>query len=394
MKHLIKNSLAALFITATMAACGNAGDNNSTTEQNEGTRFAPQERTSSMTDEQRNDALNQKIAEQTLDFETLSDNRKLRISVLQPLTGGDVTDNVSDRLAMKMLEMASLNGISGMGTNPNIVLGAELHQTGRTATGTTTQKMTTQYEVYFKVMNAVTGDVYGVTKQEVMGVGNSFEEASLNAMNEIKNTSEMQAFLNGASDRIINWYNGNVNVVKNQVEQAEGEGDYALALAILSSVPEQATTAYKYVSGKRPKTQTALYRKQAAEMLGEMEALVASSGDNFNPAVGAYFRLIPMNAPEHSKAQKMYAEYKKKCDSRRTALEQKAKNDESAARELQKIQMLYDHEEELAQMEVKKVEAKWSARATAATARRQPRGLFGSIGYAITRTTDRIYDGL
>lgn len=397
MKRLINNSVVALFLVTALTACiNNSNDSNEnvTTEQNKGKKFVPQERTSSMTAEQREEAITQKRAEQNVDFESLLDSRKLKISVLQPLTGGDVTDNVSDRLAMKMLEIASQNGISGMGTNPNIVLGAEMHQTGRTATGTTTQKMTTQYEVYFKVMNAVTGDVYGVTKQEVMGVGNSFEEASLNAMNEIKNTSEMQAFLNGASDRIISWYNGNVNVVKNQVEQAEAEGDYALALAILSSVPEQATTAYKYVSGKRPKTQTALYRKQAAEMLGEMEALVASSGDNFNPAVGAYFSLIPMNSPEHTKAKKMYAEYKKKCDSRRAVLELKAKNDELAAHELQKLQMLYDHEEELAQMEVNKVEAKYSARATAASYRRQPRGLFGSIGYAITRTTDRIYDGL
>lgn len=86
----------------------------------------------------------------------------------------------------------------------------------------------------------------------------------------------------------------------------------------------------------------------------------------------------------------MYAEYRKKCDSRRAALELKAKHDEPAARELQKLQMLYDHEEELARMEVEKVEA----RAAAAATRRQPRGLFRSLGYAITRTTDRIYDGI
>lgn len=394
MKHLIKNSIAALFMTVVMAACGNAGNKNATTEQNAGTKFAPQERTTSMTAEQRDEALEHKIAEQALDIETLLDSRKLRISVLQPLTEGDVNDDVADLLGVKMLEIAAQNGISGLGTNPNIVLGAEIHQTGRNATGSTSQKMTTQYEIYFKVMNAITGDVYGVAKQEVMGVGNSFEEATLNAVKEIKNTPEMQTFLNGASDRVISWYDGNVTVIKNQVEQAEAEGDFALAMAILGSVPEQAAAAYKYVTEKRPKTQTALFHKMANEMLGEMEALVASSGDDFNPAVGAYLSLIPMNSPERAKAQKMYADYRKKCDSRRAALELKAKQDEPAARELKKLQMLYDHEEELARMEVEKVEAKYSARATAASYRRQPRGLFRSLGYAITRTTDRICDGL
>ena len=389
MKHLIKNSVVALFSAAVLSACGNAGSMNTTTEQNEGTKFAPQERTSSMTAEQREEAISQKQSEQSVDFETLLDSRNLRISVLQP-QGGDVTDNVADRLSMKILEIAAQNGISGLGTNPNIGLGAEILQTGRTATGSTSQKMTAQYEILFKVMNAVTGDVFGVAKQEVIGVGNSLEEASLNAMNEVKNTPEMQTFLNGASERIIGWYDSNVAIIKDQVEQAEAVGDFDLAFAILGSVPDQAPVAYKYVSEKLPKTRLAMFHKLAAGLLGEMEALVASAGDNFDPAVGAYFSLIPMDSPEHAKAQKMYADYKTKCDSRRAELERKAKQDEPAARELQKLQMLYDHEEELTRMEVEKVEA----RAAAAATRRQPRGLFRSIGYSITRTTDMICDGI
>lgn len=403
MKYPIMKGLAALFLAAAMVACGNSGNVNVVTEQNPnnenvvteqkpGKKFTPKERTSSMTAEQREAAITQKRSELNVDLETLLDGHKLRISILQPMIKGDITENVADRISMKMLEITAQNGISGMGTNPNFMLGAEINQTGRAATGTAPQKMTVQYEMLFKVMNALTGDVYGVSKQEVMGVGNSFEEASLNAVNEIKNTREMQAFLNTASDRVISWYNDNVDVLKNEVQKAEANGDFALALAYLGSVPEQAKVAFNYACEKQPLTLKAMLHKQAADMLGEMEAVLASSGDDFNPAVGAYFSLIPMDSPEHATAQKLYAEYERKCNARRAALEAKAERDEQAARELQKLQMLYEHEEELAQKEVDKIEAKYSNMATAAANRSQPRGLFGALGYAITRTTDAIFD--
>lgn len=392
MRQSLMNRIAVLAAMFVMVACGNGGNtNNNTAEQNTGTKFAPQERTSSMTAEQRETAIAQKKAELDVDPIALLDSRNLKISILQPLINGDITENVADHISMKMLEIAAQNGISGLGANPSIVLGAEINQTGRAATGTAPQKMTVQYELLFKVMNAVTGDVYGVSKQEVMGVGNSFEEASINAANEIKNTAEMQTFLKTSSDRIIEWYNNNVNVLKNEVEKAEAEGDFAYALAILNSVPEQATAAYQYVSEKQPETLSAMLHKQAADLLGEMEAVLASSNDDFNPAVGAYFSLIPMDSPEHAKAQKMYAEYEKKCNARRAALEAKAERDEQAARELQKLQMQYENQQAMAAIEAEKIKAKMEANAATAAAANRPRGLFGSIGYAIAGTADRLF---
>lgn len=390
MKHDLINKIAVLASMFVLAACGNVGNNNNTAGQNTGTKFAPQERTSSMTAEQRKAAIAQKKAELNVDPVALLDSHNLRISIIQPLINGDITENVADRISMKMLEIAAQNGISGLGTNPNFVLGAEINQTGRVATSTTPQKMTVQYEMLFKVMSAFTGDVYGTAKQEVMGVGNSFEEASLNAVNEIKNTPEMQAFLKTSSERIVNWYDSNVAVLKNEVEKAEAEGNFAYALAILNSVPEQATVAYQYVSEKQPQTLAAMLHKQAADMLGEMEAVLASSNDDFNPKVGAYFSLIPMDAPEHAIAQKLYAEYEKKCFDRRAVLEAKAERDEQAARELQKLQMQYENQQALAEIEADKIRAQYEAQAAAAAAANRPRGLLGSIGYAITSVTDAI----
>lgn len=356
--------------------------------------FNPQERTSSLSDEEREQRLAEKRAELGFDFDSMLNSHGVKLSIVMPKVQGDITEEVSKRLATKMLQMVSQNGMSGLGTSPNFVLGAEISQTGRAATGTAPQKMTVQYELTFNVMNAVTGDVYGTTMQEVQGVGNSFEEANLNAMKEIKNTPQVQKFLQDASERIVKWYDENLQSVKNQVEKAEGEGNFELALALLNSIPEQ-SASYQYVAEKQDALMKGMLHKRAADMLSEMEAVLASSGDEFNPAVGAYLSLIPTDSPEHAKAQQQYAEYEKKCNARRAALEAKAERDEQAARELEKVKIRYDQEKELANIEASKVKCKYESKANAVAMEKAMRyesdqrnkGFWGKLG-------DRILGGL
>lgn len=389
----IYNIIGIALMAIAIMSCGGQ-------QQKQGTKFAPKERTSSLTDSERREAIAQKRAELLggLNLDTLLYSHGVKFSIVQPkVQGEDITQDIADRLVMKMLQMACQNGISGMGTNPSFVFGTEIAQTGRAATGTAPQKMTVQYQLTYKVMNAVTGDVYATATQDVMGVGSSFVEANQNFVKEIKNTPEIQKMLQTASERIIDWYNKNVQTVKNQIETAAGKGDYDLALAIASSVPEQATAAFQYASSKMDALTKGLMHKKAADMLGEMEAAVASSGDDFDPSIGAYFKLIPTDTPEHAKAQELYKTYTQKCKERRDALEAKAERDEQAAREFEKFKMMQEHETELAEIEADKIKSKYASLASAkaaeakAKASRKSGGLFGSIGDAISGTFDRVF---
>ena len=391
MKRIYNIIGVALMATAIMS-CGG--------QQKQGTKFAPKERESSLTDSERKAAIAQKKAELLggLNLDTLLYSHGVKFSIVQPkVQGEDITQDIADRISMKLLQMACQNGISGLGENPKFVFGTEIAQTGRAATGTAPQKMTVQYQLTYKVMNAVTGDVYATATQDVMGVGSSFVEANQNFVKEIKNTPEIQKMLQTASERIIDWYNKNVQTVKNEIETAAGKGDYDLALAIASSVPEQATAAFQYASSKMDALTKGLMHKKAADMLGEMEAAVASSGDDFDPSIGAYFKLIPTDTPEHAKAQELYKAYTQKCKERRDALEAKAERDEQAAREFEKFKMMQDHETELAEIEADKIKSKYASLASAkaaeakAKASRKSGGLFGSIGDAISGTFDRVF---
>lgn len=386
----IYNIIGVALMSVVIMSCGG--------QQNKGTKFAPKERVSSLSDSERQAAIAQKRAELLggLNLDTLLYSHGIKFSIVQPkIQGEDITQDIADRISMKMLQMACQNGISGLGTNPGFVFGTEMAQTGRAATGTTPQKMTVQYQLTFKVMNTATGDVYATATQDVVGVGNSFVEANQNFVKEIKNTPEIQKMLQTASERIIDWYNKNVQTVKNQIETAAGKGDYDLALAIASSVPEQATTAFQYASSKMNELTKGLMHKKAADMLGEMTAAVASAGDDFDPSIGAYFKLIPTDSPEHAKAQELYKAYTEKCKARRDALEAKAERDEQAAREFEKFKMMQDHETELAQIECDKMKAKYQAQAAAKAAEAKgSKGFWGKLGDRIIGVTDRAIKGI
>lgn len=381
----IYNIIGVALMAVAIMSCSGSGNEK---------KFAPKERESSLSDSERKSAIAQKRAELLggLNLDTLLYSHGVKFSIVQPkLQGEDITQDIADRIVIKMLQMACQNGISGLGTNPSFVLGTEIAQTGRAATGTSPQKMTVQYQLTFRVMNTVTGDVYATATQDVMGVGNSFEEANQNFVKEIKNTSEIQKMLQTASERIIDWYNKNVQTVKNQIETAAGKGDYDLALAIASSVPEQATTAFQYASSKMEELTKGLMHKKAADMLGKMTAAVASAGDDFNPSIGAYFKLIPTDTPEHAKAQEIYNTYTQKCKERRAALEAKAERDEQAARELERFKMIQEHETELAQIECDKMKAKYQAQAAAKAAEaKSSKGFWGKLGDRIIGVTDRV----
>ena len=346
MQHTYSLMGVALMTVAIMS-CGG--------QQKQGTKFAPKERTSSLTDSEREAAINQKRAELNIDLGEQLNSHGVKFSILQPIAQGeDITPDIAQRIAVKMLEIASQNGISGLGSAPGFVLGCEIAQTGRAATGTAPQKMTVQYTLTFKVANTSTGDVYATATQDVTGVGNSFPEANQNAANNIKNSPELQKMLQTASARIIDWYNQNVETLKNQVSAAEGAGDYDFALALAEAVPQQATSAFNYASSKQPELIKKMQNKHAAESLSALRASIAEANGNFSPKVAACLQMIPEGSSEANEAQKLYAAYEKKMTEKAAA--------DNKQKELEEQRT---HEKELAAIEADKMKCKYEQMANA-----------------------------
>ncbi len=348
MKKIIISTLATACIA--LSSC-----NNATTETNtDGTKFNPTERTSKMSDSEREAAISAKQASLNINIKALLESRGVKLTVLPPeVDGKELTEELVQKIAIKMINICTTNGIGGIGNVPLFAFTADFYQTGRGATGTAPQKMIVQYDVTYKVVNVTNGDVFGTTTQNLTGVGYSFEEANRNVCQEIKNTEAIQNLLNNASAKIIAWYNDNLETFKKQVEIAIGQNNFALALAMVEAVPEQSVKAFEYANQQQSGLLKKLMHQRANESLTAMQTAITEADGEFSEKVVGYFKMIPDDAPEYKQAQMLYTAYEKKIE---------AKNEIKKAEEVSEF--VRRHELELAEIETDRLKAKYEAEAT------------------------------
>lgn len=325
-----------------LVACGGGSS-----KDKQGVKFAAQERTSSMNDAARKDAISQKRSElaSEINIDSMLYSHGVKFSVLPPAEEEPLPLVASDKLTMRILQIVSQNGIGGLCTNPVLAMVSKVNCLQRELTGTAPQKAIVKYEVTMYCGNLITNDVYASATQTITGVGTSFDNAASKAMNELKNTSDMQKMLQTASERALTWYASTANV-KKLVDKAVGEQNYALALAILSSVPEKAEATYAYAAKRNDEVSTLMFQEKAAELLADLEGAIAMAGDEYIPEIGAYLRVIPQSSSSYTAAQKQYEDYQKRV---------KAVADDKREKE---------HQLALAQLELEKIKAPYEAQAT------------------------------
>lgn len=384
LKEIGLMALACLALTA----CG--GGNSS----GEGTKFAPKEKESKMTDEERAAAIAQRKASLKVDIASMMNSTGVKLTVLPPVPAGDITENTSELIGSKMLAIIAANGIGGVNNVPDFALAATMTETGRQTTGTAPQKCVLKYDINFQVMNVLNGTVYGSTVESVTGVGNTFEEATRNAVNEIKSTTAIQEMLTTSSDKIIAWFNDNLGAFKNQVSGAAEEGNYALALAYLNSVPSQATAAYEYSTSEYPKILEAYKKQNGASSLSALKSAIAASqqANELNQNVYNCLAMIPAESPEYAEAQKLVDNYQEAV-LKRQAEEQKQQYNKEEAERTHKEKM------ELAKLDSERqialAEAKASEQAMKMHMREKDdskRGFWGNLGARIIGAMDYVGD--
>ncbi len=386
------NKILAIAVSAVLmagaAACGGGESNNGSAK-----KFAPQDRTSStMSDSERQAAIAKKKSELSIDPYAMMTSNDVKLSVLPPAPAGDITEDLSERIAVKMLQLISANGIGGLNTVPGFALGASITPGDRKVTSTAPQKMVVNYTLSYKVLNMTTGDVYGSAEQEITGVGGSFPEATRNAVRSIENSPALQKMLSDASDKIINWFNENLASFKSDVDAAYGRGDYALALALIESVPQKATAAFEYAQSRHEDILGKFQKTVAADEMTAMKQAMAASPGELSSDVYAHMQMLPKDSPEYAQAQKLIADYETgvfKAQAEKQSREI-AKAEADAARA---------HEVELATIEAERLKAKYQAKASEQAMRQhmreqddKKRGFWGNLGARIIGAIDKSSD--
>ena len=318
---------SVLFLaTLSFVACGNGG------KDGKG-KFHPTERTSSLSPERRDSAIGAKRQELLpVDIDSLMMSHGVNFSVLPPAVTEEVSAAASDKLAQKMIQISAQNGIGGLCTNPVLAIVSKVNCIDRSMTGTAPQKAVVKYEVTIYCGNTLTNDIYASTTQTLTGVGANFDDATSKAFNDLKNDNKMQKMLQDASERAMKWYNASGNV-QSFVDKAVSEKNYALASALLSSVPQQ-STSFAYATKKNQEVSDLMFQEAADALLASMEKAISEGGvDEYNPQVGACLELIPQRSNAYTKAKKEYDAYISKLNS--TAKEKSDKEHQLAMKELE-----------------------------------------------------------
>ena len=341
-----------------LLSCGNHQNSSQSNNGSSVVTFAPKERTSSLTDAERQAAIAQKQQETEVNIETLISPHSLRLTVLPPAITDDITDTVCEQIIMQLLRITSANGISGVNGSSPMAFALAMNPVERKVTGTVPQKMLISYDATYYILNMQTWDVYASYATQVTGVGDSFELATSSAVRELKNSSEIQQMIAQAEVNVVTWFENNMHTLQNRVTQACSSQNYAAALAVLNAVPEQAINCHKWASEQVTIVIDQLKKQVAHIELAALKDAIAMAMSEYNPAVGAHLAMLPLGTPEAEEGAQLYAQYMQQIDKERLRKIDLEERKRLEALELQKLQMQYEHEATMKEMEAQAAETK------------------------------------
>lgn len=299
----MKKLLLILLIAGILASCSNGE------QRKKGVYYNP---------EPANKPLIQEVGSlprsQSNEFLEAFESSKVTLTVLSPAIEGDISYESAKQITFKLLRLVTSNGIACLGGDPTFALVPVFSLQSKGTTATVPSKMTVTYTMTLYVGNMLTGEVYESTEINIMGVGNSYEKAMINAVNGIDNSREIKQMLANASKKIVNNYEKEPYAIINKANEYISKDDIDFAYLLLSSVPDAATATYALVQEYLPKVQEMFFLKHSENMLARMKDAVAKAGITYNPDVSAYHQLIPVASEQRLMADKLFDEYIAKLD--------------------------------------------------------------------------------
>lgn len=298
----IPKSLLAIVLLGAMTACGGS---NSSNEK----KFNPRQKESSMTESERNAAIAEKRNSLAGVDTALIFGNNIKLTIMKPKPQGKITDQLSDLVGQRMLEMVTSNGIGGIGGDPAMVFACGISNVSKKLTGTAPQKTQVTLDVQYYVANVASGTVFGSLSDQVVGVGDNEEQAYKNACSEFRNNAKIQQMLKKANENIVEYYNSNASSIQAEVEALIAKNDYERAYSLLRGVPEQCTALFQFSSKNLPAISQKLLERDAATNLALMQSAIADNSENYANVVGDIMALIPVNTPQYAEAKAAFGKY-------------------------------------------------------------------------------------
>ncbi len=249
------------------------------------------------------------ISSSSVIVDSLETGNTIKLTIMVQKPNSDFPQNAAQLLESRMLTIASKNGIVGYGGDPAFVFAALITPLSKDVTTIAPVKKVIKYTMNLYVANIVTGDVYGTSSMELMGIGKSFDLAAVNAMSSIDDNANIQKMLHESSEKIVSWYKNHSKEFITKVTDYLTREEYDKAYALLVSVPSEASECFQYAQENKAKVYEKYLRKLSSDNYRKMLSEIASSQNQYNPVIGGYFQMIPQSSPEYAKAKQMYEDY-------------------------------------------------------------------------------------
>lgn len=292
----------------------------------------------------------------------------IKFSVLPPTPDSDIPEKVAEQLTNKIISIAGSNGVGGLCVNPILGIALQMDCVERSVTGTAPQKAIVKYEITLYCGNFISNEIYSSVSLPVTGVGGSFESAAFNAVSQVRENQQIKDMFRISSQKALDWYNTVGNIDK-FVDNALSRQDYALAMAILESVPVNASPEiYENAMRRNREVCDLFFQTQATQLYDSMLVAISASNGSYNPEAGAYFCLIPPNAEIYPEALKAFEEYAANITSERmdNIRRMQEVEDREAAYEQQLALATLDNERyrDAMEFEIQKIKIPYEASAT------------------------------
>lgn len=153
-------------------------------------------------------------------------------------TNAELPGNIAQRLESKLLQIATANGISGINTNLRFILTANVDLYEKSILATAPPKHAYTLDMTFYVADGINGDVFSSYSRKVNGVGNSPEQAYLNAFNSVRpNDNAFKSLIEVARQKIANYYDDQCQFIIQAAQRLAKMSQFDEALWELLLIP-------------------------------------------------------------------------------------------------------------------------------------------------------------
>lgn len=173
----------------------------------------------------------------------------LRLTPYVPQQIEHISPTVSHNLENKLLKIVNDYGLAGTGFDSRFILAANIEVVTKDITSTAPAMFVYNFDISFFIGDGIDGKMFSSYSIPIKGVGENETKAYLSAFRNIKTKDPaFGTFIQSGKQKIIDYYNQNVDQIIKHAQQLASISAYDEALTALFEIPDVCTDAYNRAS--------------------------------------------------------------------------------------------------------------------------------------------------